>query len=155
MTLVLILASLGLLFMAGKSRSSRTSRGVPSATRSPTPAATATSAGPEGPPGLLLRREPEIRGLASEALADYVTSIRLWIEAGGRPSIAWKVSYEQAQAEILLRTRVRQPTSGLTPVQLEALGNWLGRLRQAGMSLTTDEDALRINIEEERTWRGR
>lgn len=122
-------------------------------TPEPAPADSAERPGVSGPPGLLLRREPEIRGLPTEALGNYVSTVDRWIASGGIPTQAWWISRTQAAAEQLLRSRVRQPTGDLTDEQVSALVSWLVRLEEAGMPLSTNERALRINLSEEMNWR--
>ena len=83
----------------------------------------------------------------AEALATYVLLTRKWLAAGNVPTAAWWESFLNAQAEVLLRA-TRQ-TGGLSDRQLDALLTWTARLEQAGMPMTTDERALRINLHEE------
>lgn len=100
-------------------------------------------------PGLLLRREPEIRALPTEALRDYVGAIDAFIAGGGVPTVATWTSRTQAAAETLLRSRTRQSTTSLTDEQLSSLLSWLLQLEERGMAVDTDERALRLNVEDE------
>lgn len=190
MTIVLLLLSLGALAVATRQRAiSRRPSGVsqPAVSRQPSavsrqpPAVSSQpiNSQPEGgPPGLSLRREPEIRALSSQALANYVATIRLWLEEGARRRAqgsdpdqagasrlapawdpdqagasrlapAWATSYRQAQAEVLLRTRTRRSTADLTDDQLSALTAWIATLHQLQMPVDTDERALEYNLTEE------
>jgi hypothetical protein len=107
-----------------------------------------------GPPGLLLRREPELRGLPAEGLADYVRVVRQFFLAGNLPTEAWWTSFVQAQSEILLRNVQRTGrTSDLTDPQVEALFAWLITLEERGMPLNTAERALLLNVREDATYR--
>lgn len=172
---VVAIAALALLFVASKVASSRTTvvrTMTPSQAARPgaaivvpppppgpgqvatiAPAVPATAPTSGGPPGLLLRREPEIRGLPSEALHDYLVTVDRWLAAGGVPTPAWVTSREQASTELLLRGRVRRSTGDLTAAQMRSLTEWLLRLQAAGMSIDSDEQGLLLNLQEEARWR--
>jgi len=105
-----------------------------------------------GPPGLLLRREPEIRGLLDGPLADYVAVIERYGEAN--LAIEWRDSRDAARAERLLRVMVRSNIGARSNAELLAVGAWIKQLLRQGMPLTVDEQALATNIAEEVSWRG-
>lgn len=145
---IIALSALGILALSGQRAPSAQQTVQNAITRTANGIAAAT-APRSGPPGLLLKREPEIRAMNPETLATYVRVIRAWLGAGGQPTEAWWTSYVQAQAETLLRTRIGQPTGTLTDVQLDSLLSWLLRLKDAGMPIGADEEALLLNLREE------
>lgn len=161
---IAVLAALGLFVASSRRASRRLSSTATPAVPPPPPApgqtvtvtpapSTPQPARSGGPPGLLLRREPEIRGLPSEALHDYIVTVDGWLAAGGVPTPAWVTSREQASAELLLRSRVRRSTGDLTAAQMRSLTEWLRRLQTAGMPIDSDEQGLLLNLQEEARWR--
>lgn len=150
---ILALTGLGLLALTGRRPASAAETVQTAVDRTAQGIAAATSMAPartdSGPPGLLLRREPEIRAMNPETLATYVRVVKGWLDQGHRPTEAWWTSYVQAQAEILLRTRVGGEVGSLTDSQLDALLSWLLRLKDAGMPIGQDEESLLLNLEEE------
>lgn len=152
---ILVLAGLGLVALSGRRAATAAQQTIQTAIDNTARGIDPARGG--GPPGLLLRREPEIRAMTPEVLADYIRVTKNWLMAGNMPTEAWWDSFISAQAEVLLRTRSasRDParTSDLDDRQLMALYAWISKLRDLGMPLNSDEEALRVNLLEELEWR--
>lgn len=144
---LLVLTGLGLVALSGR----RPTAATPTAA-APTTAATApmaaTAPTTSWPVGLLLRREPELRGMNDELLASYVTMVG---QQRGTLGPEWVTSLAQARAEQLVRVytaRGGRSVEGLNETQKAAMLGWLDHLAAIGMPVDSDEGGLLLNLRE-------
>jgi hypothetical protein len=104
-----------------------------------------------GPPGLILRREPEIRALNTQALTDYVRLIR---DFGlTNLPVEWRDSMNDASGELGVRSMLGKNLSGFTTAALANALRWLDKLVRIGMPLQPSEQTLALNLREETSYR--